>query len=564
MKRIFKGKNKSKGVEIEPDEIFLDSTNLPDFDRNQFEGRIEKPISKKTFAAAGIVFALIGAVFALKVWSLQIYEGKIYAARSEDNRLHHSIIFADRGVIYDRNGTELAWNEEDKEEIFSRRMYADMEGLSHVLGYIGAPLRDSAGIYYREEFEGKDGAEKFFESELGGENGLKIVETDALLNVQSESVIRPPVKGRNITLSIDARVQNALFRLVEDTARNRGFSGGGAVLMDVKSGEILALTSHPEYSSAILSDGSRTALIEGYAEDGRKPYLNRVIYGLYTPGSTIKPVIAIGALEEGIIAPDKQILSTGSISIPHPYIKEMFSVFSDWKAHGLVDMRRALAVSSNVYFYEVGGGYEEQKGLGIEKIEKYARLFGYGEESGIYGELSESIEPAGTIPSPRWKIENFEDGVWRLGDTYNTAIGQYGFQVTPIQVVRAVSAIANGGALLTPTLLLGEEVHSKKINAKSGHFQVVKEGMRLAVTEGISQMLHFPEIAIAAKSGTAELGASKEFVNSWISGFFPYENPRFAFAVIMERGPYGNLIGASRVVEELFKWMIVNTPEYLN
>jgi penicillin-binding protein 2 len=226
-------------------------------------------------------------------------------------------------------------------------------------------------------------------------------------------------------------------------------------------------------------------------------------------------------------------------------------------------MRRAIAVSSDVYFYEIGGGFENQPGLGIEKIEKYMRLFGFGETI----QDNPLFDRTGTIPSPEWKKENFEDGSWRIGDTYHTSIGQYGFQVTPIQVARAVASIANNGALLSPTILQTSEPEAIKKSEPLGfsdeQMSIVKDGMRLAVIEGTASGLNIPQVTIAAKTGTAELGASKKFVNSWIVGFFPYEKPRFAFAAIMEKGPYDNTIGALYVVRQLFEWMAVNTPEYL-
>ena len=154
-------------------------------------------------------------------------------------------------------------------------------------------------------------------------------------------------------------------------------------MMDIHTGEIWSMASYPEYSSQVLSDGAPREKISFYTNNKDKPFLNRVVSGLYPPGSTVKPYLALAALNERVIEPETQILSTGSISIPNPYFPDKESVFVDWKAHGLVDMREAIAVSSNVYFYEIGGGYEEQKGLGIKNIEKYMRIFGFGEKTGI-------------------------------------------------------------------------------------------------------------------------------------------------------------------------------------
>jgi len=195
-------------------------------------------------------------------------------------------------------------------------------------------------------------------------------------------------------------------------------------------------------------------------------------------------------------------------------------------------MFRALAVSSNVYFYEIGGGYQDQEGLGIFKIEEYLSLFGFGSKTGA----NVFSEQEGVIPTPEWKAGVFDGEKWRIGDTYNTSIGQYGFQVTPIQVARGIAAIANSGNLLTPKIVLDDEKSEKKVNIDipEEYFKVIKEGMRMAVTEGTAQGLHLPFVNVAAKTGTAERGVTKKFVNSWITGFFPYENPKYAFVVIME------------------------------
>ncbi|MCH7597800.1 hypothetical protein IID27_02010 [Patescibacteria group bacterium] len=550
----------SSKTEIDPDEIFLDSSNLPDFNTSQFEGRIEKPISKKIIMLLGGAFFLVFVVMTMQLWMLQVVKGEEYTIQSESNRLQHSIIFSDRGIIYDRKGTELTWNTPYGTEDFAHRSYVDMPGFAHTLGYVSYPLKDSKGIYYQEEFIGTTGVEKFFNDKLKGIHGVKIVETNAVGIVQSESVIRPPQNGRNITLSIDAAVQSSFYNAIRDIAESSGFVGGAGVIMDVENGEILAMASFPQYDSSILSDGKRVAEITAYISDDRKPFLNRVTTGLYTPGSIIKPYIAIGALNEKIIDPETKILSTGSISIPNPFFPDQVSVFNDWKALGYVDMRDAIAFSSNIYFFEVGGGYGEQEGLGIENIEKYVRLFGIGEKSNI----NIPAEVEGVIPSPQWKEEHFEGDIWRIGDTYNTAIGQYGFQVTPIQMVRAVAALATGGKLLEPTVLRGDTAGARvQIDVPREHFEIVKEGMRRAVTIGIAQGLSFPDLDIAAKTGTAEVGAGKQFINSWVTGFFPYEKPQYAFVVIMERASKGTLIGSVMVARKLFEWMLIYTPEYL-
>ncbi len=589
LQRLFCGSNSR---EIEPDEIFLDSSNLPQFDKNQFEGRIEKPIDKNTKSFVVVIFVFIIILYIIRVFLLQIYDGESFAYLSENNRLRHSIIFAERGVLYDRNGEELVWNEvgdssqgivstdrsssqgivstdqvveqekiyiEDKEGSFALRVYSDRDGLAHILGYVGYPLKDSSGNYYQDEFLAKDGAELFFDNRLSGVNGLEIEEIDALQEIKSKNTIRPPEDGQNITLSIDSRLNEALYRFLEYRANESGFVGGAGILMDVTSGEVITLTSFPEFSSQVLTDGEPRDKISSYITDERKPFLNRVVSGLYTPGSIVKPIVAIGALSEGVITPEKEILSTGSISLPHPYLEDVFSVFVDWKAHGYVNMREAIANSSNVYFYEVGGGFEDQEGIGIDGINKYARLFGLGKSTGSVFNDSD-----GTIPNPKWKSEMFDGEEWRIGDTYNTAIGQYGFQVTLIQMVRAIGAIANGGMLMSPILEKGENISYKSIQVDDSILQIVREGMRMGVEEGTVKSLNTPYVDVAAKTGTAQLGVSKKFVNSWVVGFFPYENPKYSFAIIMEKGPEKNLIGASSVMREFIKWINIYAPEYFN
>lgn len=546
---------------IDPDEIFLDSANLMNFDRDQFEGRIEKPIAKRTLGILYLSFLAIFTVLLYKVFMLQIVNGGENYDLSENNRLRETVIFATRGTIYDRNGTPLVWNEpQGEEEDFAKRVYTDMEGMSGLLGFITYPKKDSKGFYYELNYTGKEGIEEQFEDVLGGINGSTIVETNALGEVISENTVRNPDPGNPVTLSIDAEVQQQLYRSIKQIAEQVGFQGGGGVVMDVRNGEILALASYPEYNSQKLADGDPQYIKEVNANP-MKPFLNRITQGLYTPGSIVKPFVAIGALNEGVIDQHTNIISTGKLEVPNPYNPSNPTFFSDWKAHGAVDARRAIAVSSNVYFYVVGGGHKDIKGLGITKLEKYLREFGFG--SPVEGQVSSRL--TGTIPNPDWKAKNFDGDIWRLGDTYFTSIGQYGFQATPLQAVRAVSAIANRGTLYNPNILKDAEpdVHHTVEGIKPEIWQIIHEGMRMGATEGTGAGLNMEAVHIATKTGTAELGVSKDNVNSWTTGFFPYENPRYAFVIVMEKGKRGNLIGGVAVSRTFFDWMVQNKPEYL-
>ncbi len=564
-KSFFKSQIRRKYQSIDPDEIFLDSQNLPDFNVHQFEGRIEKTIGRKVFGGLTFFICCVGIIFFWKMWQLQVIHGGVFKAKSDNNSLRTTHVFADRGMILDRHDLPLVWNDiSATTSDFSLRIYATSTGLSTTLGYIKYPIKDSSGFYYQNNFVAKNGLEKVYDTELTGVEGKKIVETDVKGNVISKSVIEAPVNGQNVTLSIDSRVQKKLYESMLDIAGRAGYRGGAAVIMDVHTGEIIASANFPEYDSGVLTDGKDFSRINAWIADKNNPFLNRVVDGLYTPGSIVKPFIAMGVLDQHVIDPRATILSTGSISVPNPYDSKNPTIFLDWRAHGYVDLRHALAVSSDVYFYEVSGGFQNgtiiQKGIGIDNVEKYVRMFGFGTTTNI----AFPGERKGIIPDPIWKALNFKGEAWRIGDTYHTAIGQYGFQVTPIQAVRATAAIANGGFLLTPTFLRGQIPQTVgRIDLDPSFFRIIREGMRLSVTEGTSAPLNLSFVTIASKTGTAQLGALKEEVNSWVEGFWPYENPHYAFAVVMERGSKNNQFSSTLVMKDLFDWMGVYATEYL-
>lgn len=551
--------------DIYPDEIFLDSKNLPNFNTQQFEGRLERTIPKYSILFLGLFFLGVSFLFVWQVINLQIIKGEAYFKKSENNTLTKRPIFADRGLIYDRNGVLLSWNTWNKEDINKlsspERSYYGIPGFGLLLGYVSVPTKDSSGYYWQDNFIGKDGVENFFNYKLTGVNGERITEIDVNGNIQSENIILPPKAGENVTLSIDARIEKKMYDSISSMAKNVNFQGGAGVIMDIKTGELLAITSYPEYNGNVLSEGSDSKTINEYFSDKRKVFLNRAVSGLYSPGSIVKPFLGYGALIDNIIDPLKVIFSNGSISIPNPYFPDKKSVFKDHGTFGYVDMKKAIAISSDVYFYEIGGGFESQKGLGIVNIDKYSRMFGIGKKTGI----NLNGEKDGTIPTPEWKAKTFKGDIWRVGDTYNTAIGQYGFQVTPIQMVRAVAGIANMGTIYTPHITLADKNFETPeiIPVDANDMSVIHEGMRMAVTEGTCTALYLPQVKVAAKSGTAQVGLSNTNTNSWIIGFFPYDNPKYSFALVMERGPKEASGNATQVMSEVIDYIGVYTPEYL-
>src|SRR3989344_1066010 len=339
---------------VDPDEIFLDSKNLQNFDRQQFEGRIEQPIPRITINLLGASFLLITLVFLIRLSYLQIENGDMYRERSEENTLKSINIFMERGIIYDRNMKELAWNQktdslveislaspDPKEDLPYIRTYLS-PGFSHVLGYVSYPAKDAEGNYWKTEFEGINGLEKEYHEKIKGENGSKMIETDAKGPIHSFNIVNAPKEGDDLVTSLDSRIQAKLFSSIQELSETNGFTGGAGIIMDVQNGEIISSTSFPESDSEILSLGQDTKQINEYIHDERKFFLNRTVSGLYTPGSIIKPFFSLGALAENVIDPSKKILSTGSISIPNPYFPDQKTVFKDWRVNGWTNMAEAL------------------------------------------------------------------------------------------------------------------------------------------------------------------------------------------------------------------------------
>lgn len=550
---------------LDPDQVLLDSQNRPGFNTQQLEGVIEQSISKKSIYAFGFLITFILLIFIGQLIRVQIVQGKDFFALSEKNRLDQIPIFAERGVIFDRNNKPLAWNIPGPEgEPFLHRQYSESGGFGHLLGYVGYPTRDQSGFFWRESILGKSGVEKKYDEWLSGENGSKIVEIDATQSIVTENMMIQPEPGKNLVLTIDSTIQSALYNAIKKHAEDNNFQGGAGVIMNIKTGELIAMSSYPEFDSNILSKGEDSALIKEYATNPQKVYLNRAITGLYTPGSIIKPYLALGALQEGLITPQTTIQSTGQVEIPNRYNPSQPQIFRDWKkgGHGPTNVYTAIAESVNTFFYAIGGGYQNQPGLGISKIDTYIEKFGIGKPTGF----SLENDKEGVVPSPEWKLKNFKDGAWRLGDTYNSSIGQFGFQVSLLQMVRAVGALGNNGTLITPhiekTKLITDTEQVKITGIDSKNYEIIRDAMRQTVLRGTATVLNVPYVQISAKTGTAQVGKGRKFMNSWSTGFFPSDDPTYAFVVVMEMAPSTNEAGASRVVRSVVDTIQNQEPEF--
>lgn len=543
--------------EIAPDEIFLDSSNAPAFDRARFEGRLEKPLPQRTFLSLASALGFLFLVLIVRAWNLQITHGADFSADSAQNSLESRTLFAPRGVIIDKNGVVVAENIEKKDGSV-RRNYPE-PSLGQIIGYVSYPKKDAKGIYYDTKQTGLTGLEAEYDALLAGKNGRLLTETDALGQVRSEGIVVPAEPGKTVQLSIDANLQKHLARAIGDTVEHKRFIAGAGVIMDVHTGAVRAIVSYPSFDPNVMASGGPASIITGYSKDPGRPFLDHAVQGVYAPGSIVKPLIASGALTDGLITPRTLIDDPGSISLPDPYNPGKSFVFKGWKALGIVDVKRAIAWSSDIFFYTVGGGFGSQKGLGIDRLEYWYRQFGLGSLTSI----DIPGEVAGLIPNPAWKEATFDEP-WYLGDTYFTAIGQYSVQVTPIQMARATAAVANGGKLFTPTLLAERPPSFTEVAVDAAALKVVREGMRLTVTEALAGALNLPYVAVAAKTGTAQTGVRNQYDNSWVVGFFPYEDPQYAFAVVLERGPAGTGSQAVNAMRDLFEDLRAENSAYVS
>lgn len=423
----------------------------------------------------------------------------------------------------------------------SKRYYLDSPVFSHVLGYLGKVSEQEASEkgYYLDDYIGRTGIEEIYEEKLRGVFGKELAEIDSLGSTQKVLAIKEPIVGEDIVLSIDSDLQKALYLALKSALNNLYTARAAAVAINPQNGKILALASFPSFDSNN---------VQKVLTDKNQPLFNRVVSGTYPSGSLIKPIIAAAGLEENIISPNQTIFCPGQINLYDKFGRDIYWTFNDWKAHGTVEMIKAIAESCDVYFYTLGGGYGNIQGLGIEKIKKYLELFGWGEKSGI----DFPNEKSGFVPDPQWKKEN-KNQDWFIGDTYNVSIGQGDILATPLQIAVAISAIANNGKLFQPQFL--ENAESKlirEIPIKKENLEIVKRGMREAVVSGTAKILNDLPVEVCAKTGTAQVSKTKT-PHAWFAAFAPYNNPEIAVVVLIENGGEGSATAAP-VAREVLKY----------
>lgn len=451
----------------------------------------------------------------------------------------------------------------------SVRDYKEGEFFSHLLGYTGKiksdELKAEPESYSILDYVGREGLEGAYEEILRKNPGKLKVEVDAKGNAISKETISFPQSGKSLVLSLDADLQKKIIRDLEKKLGEIGAKKAAAVALDPKTGEVLSLVSLPGFDNNLFNKGSDQKELSRLLDDssGNKPLFNRAISGRYLTGSTIKPLIAAAALEEKIISPEKEIDAQGKILVKDYWNPEKIWEYKDWAVHGWTDIRKAIAESVNVYFYTIGGGYSDQKGLGPTNIKKYLQLFGWDQKTGI----DLPGEAAGFIPDKEWKKRILRENWWD-GDTYYLSIGQQYLQITPLEVASSFAAIANGGKLFKPKIVqkiideeknIIQEIKPEIIRENfiaPQNLQIVREGMRQAVTGQNSPLasavlLKSLPVAVAAKTGTAELG--NDYYNNWITVFAPYDDPQIVLTIVIEnvKGLQG---AAVPVAKEVLNW----------
>lgn len=447
------------------------------------------------------------------------------------------------------------------------REYKDGELFSHILGYIGKISPEEKKLlsedYSINDYIGKSGIEKQYESYLRVKPGIIKVEKDVLGKYKSEELVSDSNSGDSLVLWIDSELQKKLSEELNNIVEQIGAEKAAAIAIDPQTGGILSLVNVPSYDNNIFSGKAEPSKIIDLLNAPLDPMFNRVVSGKYPAGSTIKPIIGLAALEEKIVDASKQFFSAGFISIPNPWNPSQPAIYADWKPHGWVDLKRAIAVSSNVYFYTVGGGYENQKGLGSKLMKKYLNFFGWGSKTGI--DLPGETE--GFIPDPNWKKENLDDD-WRVGDDYNMSIGQGYISVSPLQEVVSFAAIANGGRLIEPRIvkeiidsdgnviktIKGKTINQNFVSRKN--LEIVRQGMRDAVTYGSAVTLNSLPVTSAAKTGTAQI-SKQGYYHNWVSVFAPYEDPEIVITIIVEEVE-GMRAVSLPVAKEVLEWYFNN------
>ncbi len=473
------------------------------------------------------------------------------------------------------------------------RQYKQGTLASHILGYaskIGSEeYQKKKDEYNQNDIIGKTGIEAVFEKYLKGKNGTKQIDMAVDGTITAEVVEKEAVAGSNVVLTIDSQLQKIAEEALKDNIekiKNGGFGksydakGGSCVVMNVKTGEVLAMASYPDYNPQSFADGISNEEWKSYNENKSYPLLNKCIQSAYEPGSIFKMVTAIAGLESGNISLTEKINDTGVYKKYGAEWKCWY--YTDYhRGHGYLNVIGAIEKSCNFFFYETADR------MGIDTLDKYATYFGLGKKTGI--ELPS--ETAGTLASKDYAKSI--KGSWNPGDTINAAIGQGYNKFTPLQMTKYISMIANGGNNVNVSIVKtiqnadGTEVSKDEINEyvkeklglteentenitlNKDYVNAVREGMK-SVTSGESgtAYVRFKDfnIKVGGKTGSAEAGKDangNDIVNAWFAAFAPYDDPEIAVVVMVENGGHGNYTAEAvrNIMAEYFGMNTQNVTE---
>jgi penicillin-binding protein 2 len=481
----------------------------------------------------------------------------------------------------------------------SSRQYISGTLLSGIVGYMRRISPDDLSSLPADVYDpntdriGAVGIEGQFEDQLRGQKGKRYVEEDVVgreIRVVGEA--DPAVSGDNIYLTLDFDLQKvaqqALQGEIDYLNRYAGrivTQRGVVIAMNPKTGEILAMVSLPSYDNNVFSQPVITPdQLKALSDNPYLPQVNHAFQSAFPPGSTFKIVPAAGALQEGVLTSRTTLFDPGIIVIPNQYFPDdprQAQKFYNWNLNGFGNQNvvQALAHSDDVFFYKVAGGYHvpnepEFNGLNIDRMDKYAELFGFGSPTGI----DLVGESPGFVPDPVWKRRTYGEN-WSLGDTYNFGIGQGYFTATPLQVVNAMAAIANGGTLMKPHIVAkitdadGNVIQSfgaqgiRKIPVDFANIQIVQQGVIAAVNwpDGTAIKAQVPGVTVAGKTGTAEYCDDLSQKNgdcypghtpshAWFTAYAPADNPQIAVVVFIYNGGEGSQVAAPVAQQILQYW----------
>ena len=461
---------------------------------------------------------------------------------------------------------------------------------SQMMGFVGPIPEAYVADYQAEGYQpyeqvGLSGIELTFEKALRGRNGRRNIEVDVNgREVRTVGDIFPSTPGNNLVLTVDMKLQSLMQQALIKGLEAAKADTGVAVAMNPQTGEILGMVSLPTYDNNLFADGITADEYDTLLQDKRRPLLNHAISALYPPGSTFKIVTASGALQEGVIDETTQLGDSfdgrvdGMIYVDNRFFPNDLRYaqpFYCWihtygTGHYRITVREALAVSCDIFMYQIAGGYRKQfEGMGIDKLVEYTEKFGFGAPTGI----DLPGENPGLVPTPRWKRLTYAE-TWAAGDTYNMAIGQGAMLATPMQVLNATAAIANGGTLYRPQLVkrivdtngaVVEEFKPEPIRQLAvdpSTIDIVREGLWGAVNypNGTAKALSVPGVEVAGKTGSAEfydpdiglLPNKRLPTHAWFTAFAPFDNPEIAVVVFIYNGGEGS-VAALPVAQEILR-----------